>query len=178
MLYVTVACILAWAIPRRAGHKWALAALVIVTVLTSFYVVNDVRTAGVERIETGPPEERTYAIVYHESTALFPFVIQMHQNLTSSQFFYRVLLLSQDGRIVWQYAHTADQPEFMHLALFEVSVTMCFVGFLIAVCVIACAEILWWGRKGYGNRMPTVGPEMTKSKDFDFLGFTERCVQH
>jgi len=165
MLYVAVACLLAWAIPRRFGHKWAFAALILVAVLTSSIVVNDVRTAGVERIETGPPEDRTHAVVYYESTALFPFVIQRQQNLTSRQFFYRVLLLSQDGRIMYETGYADDQSEYMHLARFVICVEMCFVGFFVAVLVIVVGEILWWWRRSNGNHMHVKAPEILEGNE-------------
>ena len=142
MLYVAAACLLSWTIPRKAGRGWAVGALLLGAVLSSYLVVNDVRYAGVVRDDTDP----SYSVVYFNSTALFPLVIQQHHNWTAGTFFYRVLLLDQDGRAVFQIG-SYDQSEYMHYALFGVCITVCFMGFFGSLWLIVCAEFVWWWRK-------------------------------
>ncbi len=152
MLFVTVAGLLSWFIPRRRVQwKWSLVAFLLVTSTVSLWVINDVRTAGIVRDDTGPEGNRIYSIVYRNSTALFPLVLQMHQNWTAGSFVYYIRFLNHHGSPVSQTRPGPDQSEFMHLALFGISVSLCFQGFLIALLAILGAEFIIWWRKP--NRM-------------------------
>ena len=150
MLFVTVAGLLSWSIPRRVHWKWSLASFLLVTVAVSMVVVNDVQTAGVVRDDTGPEHDRVYSIVYYNSPALFPFVIQKHNNWTERSFIYYVRYLNQEGNIVSQTDPAPDQSEYMHLAQFGISVSLCLYGFILAMLPIIVVEFAIWGRKGWG----------------------------
>lgn len=143
MLYVAAACLLAWAISRKVGRGWAAAALLITVILSSYLVVNDVRTAGVVRDDSDPD----HSVVYYSSTALFPFVVQKQNNWTERTFFYRVLFLSQDGFVTYEGGPSPDQSEYMHEALFEISAILCFMGFFFSAWVVVCAELVSWWRR-------------------------------
>jgi hypothetical protein len=82
---------------------------------------------------------------------MVPFVVQMHHNWTARSFVYYILFLNHTGNIVSQTGQGPDQSEFMHLALFSISVSLCIQGFLIAVLAILGAEFIIWWRKP--NRM-------------------------
>lgn len=147
MLIVTIASILGWALLRRFGWKWSLAAFLIMTSVVSLLVINDVQTGGVIRDDIGPETDLLYSTVYIRSTALLPFMIQKHHNWTSQTFIYYVTFLTHDGDIVSQTGPAPDQSEFMHLALFTISVSICFQGFVVAVLVTLGAEFIIWWRK-------------------------------
>jgi len=151
MLVIMVAGLFSWAIPRRVGWKWSLAAFLLVTLAVSSLVINDVRTAGVVRDDTGPEGDLTYSIVYYNSTALFPYVVQKHNNWTERTFVYYVLFLYQNGSVVSQIGPTPDQSEYMHWAEFTMAVSLCFQGFILAILVTLSAEFIVWWRKP--NRM-------------------------
>ncbi len=148
MLFVTVAGLLSWFIPRRRVQwKWSLVAFLLVTLTVSLWVINDVRTAGVVRDDTRLEGDLVYSIVYYNSTALFPFVVQKHNNWTARSFVYYIRFLNHDGSLVSQTRPGPDQSEFMHWALFGISVSLCFQGFLIAMLAILGAEFIIWWRK-------------------------------
>ena len=151
MLIIMVAGLLSWAIPRRVGWKWSLAAFFMVSLAVSSLVINDVQTAGVVRDDTGPEGDLVYSIVYYNSTALFPYVIQKHNNWTERTFVYYVLLLYHDGSVVSQTGPAPDQSEYMRWALFTIAVSLCFQGFIISILVILGVEFIIWWRKP--NRM-------------------------
>ena len=142
MIITTVVALLAWGSLRRFGKQYSLAIFLIATVITSFIVMTDVRTAGVFRENITPD----YDIVHHNSLALFPFVIQKHHNWTAREYFHRVLLLGQDGGVVYEEAPNDDQSEFMHWSLFRISATFCVLGFILAGLMIYVAELVWWYR--------------------------------
>jgi len=140
MLVVTVAGLCSWFVVRRVQSKWSFAVFLIVTVMVSIVVIDDVRTAGVMRDDTGPAHDRVYSIVYCNSTALFPFVIQKHHNWTAKSYVYLVRYLNHDGLIVYQTEPAPDQSEFMHWTKFQISVSNCILGFFIALLVIPSVE--------------------------------------
>jgi hypothetical protein len=142
MIIVTMAALLAWGIFRRFGKQYSLVIFLVVTVVASFLVVNDVRTAGVFRESITP----NYDVVYYNSHALFPLVVQKQHNWSSQEYFYQVHLLSQDGRVVYKEAPSPDQSEFMHWSLFVISATLCGLGFFLAVWLIIIVELVWWYR--------------------------------
>jgi len=147
MLIVTVAGLLTWLIARRVHWKWSLVAFFLVSLMVSMIVVDDVRTAGGVRDDIGPDYDRIYSIVYYNSTALFPFVMQKHHNWTARTFVYNVRFLNHDGIIVSQTKPADDQSEFMHLTLFGISVSLCFLGFVVAMLPILSVEFAIWWRK-------------------------------
>ncbi len=151
MLVIMVAALLSWIIPRRVGWKWSLVVFLVVTLTVSSLAINDVRTAGVLRDDIGPENASTYSIVYYNSTALFPYVLQKHNNWTERTFVYYVLFLNQDGSVVSQIGPTDDQSEIMHWALFTIAVSICFQGFIVAILAILGIEFVVWLRKP--NRM-------------------------
>jgi hypothetical protein len=148
MLFVTVAGLLSWFIARRKVQwKWSLVVFLLVTSTVSLLVMNNVRTAGVIRDDTRSEGDLVYSIVYYNSIALFPFVVQKHNNWTATSFVYYIRFLNQDGNIVSQTSPAPDQSEFMHLALLAISVSLCFQGFIIAMLAILGAEFIIWWRK-------------------------------
>ncbi len=152
MLFVTVAGLLSWFIPRRRVQwKWSLVAFLLVTLTVSLWVIDDVRAAGVVRDVTRSEGDLVYSIVYLNSTALFPFVLQKHHNWTARSFVYYIRFLNHDGSLVSQTRPGPDQSEFMHMALFAISISLCFQGFIIALLAILGAEFITWWRKP--NRM-------------------------
>jgi hypothetical protein len=142
MIIVTVVALLAWGSLRRFGKQYSLAIFLIATVITSFIVINDVRTAGVFRESITPD----YDIVHLNSHALFPFVVQKHHNWSAQEYFYRVLFLSQEGNVVYEQAPSPDQSEFMHWSLFVISAIFCGLGFFLAAWMIIVVELVWWYR--------------------------------
>ncbi len=147
MLFVTVAGLLSWCIPRRVHRNWSFAVFILVTVAVSMVVVNDVKTAGVVRDDTGPELDRVYSIVYYNSTALFPFVVQKHHNWTARTFVYTIRYLNHEGNIVYRTEPAPDQSEYMHLAAFAISVSHCIQGFIVALLVILGVEFTIGWRK-------------------------------
>ncbi|MFW9910661.1 MAG: hypothetical protein ACFFEF_19070 [Candidatus Thorarchaeota archaeon] len=163
MLIVAIAGFLSWALLRRFGWKWSLASFLVVTSVVSLLVINDVQTGGVVRDDIGPETDLTYSIVYTRSIALFPFMIQKHHNWTSQTFIYYVTFLTRDGNIVSQTSPTPDQSEFMHLALFAISISICFQGFVVALLVTLGAEFITWWRKP--DRIEILRNTSTKNDD-------------
>ena len=145
MLIVTVAGLLSWTITRRFRRKWSFLALLLVSFPVSMIVIDDVRTCGVVVEVTGSEIDPVYSIVYYNSTALFPFVLQMHHNWTARMFIYKILLLNQDGFIVSQTSPNHDQSEIRRWEEFTISVALCFQGFLLAILSILGVEsIIKW----------------------------------
>ncbi|MHA1963526.1 MAG: hypothetical protein ACXACG_12320 [Candidatus Thorarchaeota archaeon] len=142
MIIVTVVALLAWRSLRRFPKKYALAIFLIVTVITSFIVINNVRTLGAFRGDDNPD----YDIVYYISPALFPFVFQQHHNWSSQEYFYRVLFLSHEGSIVYEEAPRPDQSEYMHWSLLVISANLCVLGFFLAAGINIVTELVWWYR--------------------------------
>ncbi|MHA2045091.1 MAG: hypothetical protein ACXAAO_12650 [Candidatus Thorarchaeota archaeon] len=142
MIIISVVPLLAWGSLRRFGKQYSLTIFLIATVITSFVVMTDVRTAGVFRESITPD----YDIVHHNSLALFPFVIQKHHNWTAREYFHRVLLIGQEGGVVYEEAPNDDQSEFMHWSLFTISATFCVLGFCLTGLMIYVAELVWWYR--------------------------------
>jgi disulfide bond formation protein DsbB len=140
MIIVTVVSLLAWRSLRRFTKKYALAIILIVTVITSFIVINNVRTLGAFRENI----TQDYDIVYYISPALFPFVVQKHHNWSSQEYFYQFLFLSHEGSVVYKETPKPDQSEFMHWSLFGISTTLCLLGFFLAAWLIITAEFVRW----------------------------------
>ena len=122
-------------------------AFLIVTLIVSMGVINDVRTAGVVRDDTGPENDLIYSVVYYNSMALFPFVVQKHHNWTARSFVYYIRYLNHEGIIVSQTEPTPDQSEYMHLTLFGISVSLCFLGSVVSMLPILSVEFVIWWRK-------------------------------
>jgi len=148
MLFVTMTSLLSWAIPRRSGHKWSLAALVIVTLVTSFAVIDNVKHAGVIREDIRIEGDIVYSIVDYNSMAVFPFVLQKQHNWSAGEYVYLVRLWNHEGLVVDRIGPAPDQSEFMHLTLFTTSIAICFQGFLVAMMIILAGELIWiWFRR-------------------------------
>jgi hypothetical protein len=142
MLIITVVALFAWRSLRRFRKQYTLAIFLIVMAITSFIVINNVRTLGAYRDNITPD----YDIVHYISPALFPFVVQQHHNWSSQEYFYRVLFLSQEGVVVYEAAPRPDQSEYMHWSLVLLSATLCILGFFLAVGMIIVTELVWWYR--------------------------------
>jgi len=147
MLVIIVAALLSWIIPRRVGWKWSLVVFLVVTPMVSSLAINDVRTAGVVRHDLGPENDPTYSIVYYNSTVLFPYVLQKHNNWTERAFVFYVRFLHQDGSVVSQIGPADDQSEIMQWALFTIAVSICFQGVIVAILAILGIEFIFWWRK-------------------------------
>ncbi|MHA2082020.1 MAG: hypothetical protein ACW99H_12840, partial [Candidatus Thorarchaeota archaeon] len=80
------------------------------------------------------------------SLALFPFFIQKHHNWTAQEYFHQVLFLSQNGAVVYEGCPQPDQSEFMQWSLVWIAITLCGIGFFLAVWMIIVAELVWWYR--------------------------------
>jgi hypothetical protein len=142
MIIVTVVALLAWRSLRRFRKRYSLAIFLVVIAITSFLVMYDVYTAGPFRENITPD----YDIVHHNNLVLFPFVVQKHHNWSAQEYFHQVLLLSEDGVVVYEAAPRPDQSEYMHWSLLVVSATLCVLGFFLAVGMIIVAELVWWYR--------------------------------
>jgi len=131
----------AWLILRRWGVKYAIVAFLFVGIGTSYVVVNNVWTAGVERNDIGPPLDTEYSIVYYKSRALFPFVVQKRHNWTAKTFVHQVRLLNHDGQLIIE-SGGPDQSEVMHLSLIGISLLFCLFGIQLSVGLIISAEFV------------------------------------
>lgn len=142
MIIVTVVALLTWGLLRRSGKQYSIAIFLLATVITSFIVITDVRSAGVFRESITPD----YDIVHYNSFALFPFVVQKHHNWSAQEYSHRVLLLGQDGIVVYEAAPKPDQSEYMQWSLIGLSAILCGLGLFLAVWMIIVAELVWWYR--------------------------------
>lgn len=140
MLVVTLVALFVWGSFRNFKRHHTIAVLLIATFVTSSIVINDVRTAGVFRESITPD----YDIVHYNSMSLFPFVVQKHHNWSAQEYYYRVLLLDQDGSVVYEGGPEPDQSEFMHWSLVGLSVAFCGLGFFLAVWIVIIIELVWW----------------------------------
>jgi hypothetical protein len=109
------------------------------TTTTSFLITYNVYTAGVFRESI----TQDYDVVHYNSLALFPFVVQKYHNWSAQTFYYRVLLMGQDGSVAYEGGPQPDQSEFMHWSLVGISATFCGLGFFLAVWLIIVAELVW-----------------------------------
>ncbi|MBD3160240.1 MAG: hypothetical protein GF309_15790 [Candidatus Lokiarchaeota archaeon] len=148
MLLAAIAPLVAWLVFRKKGVRYGLIAFLVVSILVPSFIDYDIRHGDIERYDVISEGEREFSIVYFNSTALFPFLLQKHHNWTAAKFVYQVHFLDHDGEPIFETSPWDDQSEYMHWKRFDVTLRLCGIGILISTVVVSVTEsMLWWQKK-------------------------------
>ncbi len=109
MIFVVLACIIAWNRPNKTIVNKALRITIIAVLVTGLVAI----TAGsfpIVEIPTGSNQE----LRVMPPTA-YPFTVQQSRNYDTNQFSYRIVIGWPDGLPIFQSLAMDDQSEFIHL---------------------------------------------------------------